>query len=216
MVNGEYYHIYNRSIAGFKIYNNDSDFQRFADLLGYYCFSDPPIKYSEYKRLNSESQKNMVFSLSTNDKLVSFVCFCIMPTHFHILLRQNVEDGITRFIGLIENSYSRYFNLVHKRKGPLWESRFQAVHVATDVQLLHLTRYIHLNPVSAGIINKPEEWKYSSYFEFLNMENPNNLCKFNDLIDMKSKQYQKFVNDRKDYQRQLAIIKSQLLDNYTG
>lgn len=213
---GEYYHIFNRSIAGFKIYNNDSDFRRFIELIRYYRFSDIPTKYSQYKRLNPKSQSDLLVSLTENEKLASIVSYCIMPTHFHLLLKQHTDQGIAQFISVIENSYSRYFNLVHNRKGPLWESRFQSVHITTDEQLLHLTRYIHLNPVSAGIVNKPEEWEHSSYSEYLDPNNLNNICEFNNLIDIDPKQYQKFVNDRKDYQRQLAIIKSQLIDNYTG
>ena len=65
------------------------------------------------------------------------------------------------------NSYTRYFNEKIKRKGPLWEGRFKKVLVNSDEQLLHLTRYVHLNPVSAGIVEKPEDWPCSSYREYI-------------------------------------------------
>lgn len=90
-----------------------------------------------------------------------------MPTHFHLLLKQNVENGIVKFMSKMENSYLKHFNTIYKRKAPPWEGRFTIVHIKTNEQLLHLACYIHLNPSSAGLVKKPEQWKYSSYHEHL-------------------------------------------------
>ena len=70
-------------------------------------------------------------------------------------------------MGDILNSYSRYFNTKQKRKGPLWEGRFENVLIKTDEQLLHLTRYIHLNPVTAYLVDQAKDWQASSYNEYL-------------------------------------------------
>ncbi len=78
-----------------------------------------------------------------------------MPTHIHLILKQLKEDGISAYMSKILNSYTCYFNRRTKRKGPLWESRFKRVEVTSDEQLLHLTRYIHLNPVTAHIVEEP-------------------------------------------------------------
>ena len=93
-----------------------------------------------------------------------------MPTHFHLILRQNIDNGIFNFIGNLTSSYTRYFNLKHKRKGPLWESKFNNIKIENDEQLLHLTRYIHMNPTSAGIVNNQKESKWSSYNEYIRGE----------------------------------------------
>ncbi|NCO44041.1 hypothetical protein GW889_00745 [Candidatus Berkelbacteria bacterium] len=216
LMRNEYYHIFNRSIAGFNIYNKKRDYLRFINLAEYYRFSNPPMNFAEFDRLNTQTQISFLSKRRNNEQLVDIVCYCIMPTHFHFLLRQNVDGGITDYIRLLENSYSRYFNISHSRKGPLWEGRFNGVHVETTEQLLHLTRYIHLNPTSAGLTEKPEEWKYSSYHEYIDNNQNESICKFRDVVNMQVKDYTEFVNDRKHFQRELSIIKSQLIDNYSG
>ncbi len=88
----------------------------------------------------------------------------------------------------------------------MWESRFKRILVEKDEQLLHLTRYLHLNPTSAGLVTKPEFWKYSSYSEYI-YGSDNSLTNHEGLIEIPSKDYKKFTNDHKDYQRRLALIK---------
>lgn len=113
----------------------------------------------------------------------------------------------------MKNSYSHYFNNRHKRKGPLWESKFKNIRVETVEQLLHLTRYIHLNATSAGLVDNPEDWRWSSYNEYLVGEE--NICRFKDIINIDTKDYREFVEDRKDYQKEISRIKALLLENYT-
>lgn len=136
-----------------------------------------------------------------------------MPTHFHLILKQLKENGISRFVNLILKSYSKYFNEMHKRKGPLWEGRFKNVLVKSDEQLLHLTRYIHLNPVSACSVNNPEDWKFSSFREYIDLlEKDRRICEFTNYINMEKSMYEKFVKDRIDYQKKLEMIKHLILE----
>lgn len=211
-INSECYHIFNRSIAKFQIFNNPKNYHRFVDLLNYYRFRDNLLSYSKYL---TTSKANLAQNFS-GETLVDIVAYCIMPTHFHILLKQNTKNGIVDYISKIENGYTKYFNTICKRKGPLWEGRFESVYIKTNDQLLHLTRYIHLNPSSANLVKKPEHWEYSSYNEYLDRENINGICAFDNLIDMTAKEYRKFTDDRIAYQKELSIIKSQLIDNYSG
>ena len=157
-------------------------------------------------------------SISKNKlRLVEIIAYCLMPTHIHLILRQILDKGITKYIGRVLNGYSKYFNAKHKRSGPLWTSRFKSVLISGDVQLLHLSRYIHLNPTSAGLAARPEDWKFSSYGEYVNRLDDNlGICRFDDIMEKNSKEYKKFVEDRKSYQRELSIIKSFLIDNYSG
>lgn len=104
------------------------------------------------------------------------------------------------------DSYTRCFNTRYKRKGPLREGRSKSILVQTEEQLLHLTRYIHLNPTSGALVNEPHEWQYSSYNEFLN-ESTDSICNFSKYLEIIPKSYRTFVEERKDYQRELALIK---------
>ncbi|TSC92367.1 MAG: hypothetical protein CEN91_480 [Candidatus Berkelbacteria bacterium Licking1014_85] len=115
-----YYHILNRSIAKFNIFNNDIEFQRILDTFVYYRQLNPPLRFSWFYE---QSKKKLIDQID-NDNLVDILCYCLMPTHFHLILKQNIDDGISKYMSKVENSYTRYFNIKHKRKGPLWESRF--------------------------------------------------------------------------------------------
>ncbi|KKQ73620.1 MAG: hypothetical protein US94_C0030G0004 [Berkelbacteria bacterium GW2011_GWB1_38_5] len=210
LVNGGVYHVISRSIANYQVFNTDNDYLRMIQLLRFYQRQNPPTKYSQF--LRSDSAQNMGFSqyfkmvLKDYEKLVEIIAYCLMPNHIHLVLKQLQDKGISIFMSNVLNSYTRYFNLLHKRKGPLWESRFKHILVEKDEQLLHLTRYVHLNPSSANLVQKPELWKPSSYLEYIK-PSIDQLTYHEDLFEMDPKNYQKFVNDRKDYQRQLSIIK---------
>lgn len=216
LADGYYYHIFNRSIAGFKIFNNNNDFQKFIDTIRYYQFCNRPYKLSDFDTLSLLLQNKILTESDPNNKLATIISYCLMPTHFHLLLRQDQENGITKFLSDLQNSYSKHFNIKHNRKGPLWESRFRAVRVEDDEQLLHLTRYIHLNPTSANLVTNPQDWEYSSYKEYTDPVEIKGICEFKDVIDISPKNYKKFVDERKKYQQELSIIKAQLIDNYTG
>ena len=114
------------------------------------------------------------------------------------------------------NSFTRYFNISHQRKGPLWESEFKNVIVDTDEQLLHLSRYIHLNPVSAGLVTSPRDWKYSSFGQYISDPAAELNCNLKGVLDINPSDYAKFVNGRAAYQRSLSLIKSLLIENYSG
>ncbi len=214
LVEGEVYHIFNKSIAGFKIFNNDSEFSRMLETIRYYQKERPAIKFSKFLKLaqNSKGLHNKN-TIASGEKLVEIIAFCLMPTHLHLLLKQLKENGISIFISNILNSYTRYFNTKHNRKGPLWEGKFKNVLVVTDEQLLHLSRYIHLNPVTAYLVDRPEEWSASSYGEYLSRVNENEkICKYDALLQIESSTYREFVLDRGLYQRDLAAIKDLLFE----
>ena len=208
---GKIYHIFNKSIAGFKIFNNDSEFSRILDVIRFYQASDRKISFSNFVRTTADNKDSFFNSNQNNIKLVEIIAYCIMPTHFHLILKQLVEDGISVFMNNTENSYARYFNLKHKRKGPLWEGRFKNVPVESDEQLLHLTRYVHLNPVTAYLVNRPQDWGASSYGEYI-LDKDSNICRYSHILNIEPKSYQSFVRDNIAYQRELARIKDLMLD----
>ncbi len=221
IVTGEVYHVFNKSIAEYKIFNNDPEFLRMINVICYYQREKPAIKFSDFirspqakqdhlKRMNSFPPQR--WERGDKEKLVEIVAYCVMPTHLHLTLKQLKENGISIFMGNILNSYAKYFNTKHERKGHLWEGRFKHVLVESDEQLLHLTRYIHLNPTTAYLVDKPEDWLVSSYREYLAGTGNSKICKYDDILDIEPKDYKEFVEDRISYQRELAKIKHLFLD----
>ncbi len=204
LIAGEVYHIFSKSIADFEIFRNKSEYKRMQNLLKYYKLEKPPLRFSVFMETKNKEKLFRKHS-STQRNLIDIIAYSFMPTHIHLVLKQLTRNGISGFMNNILNSYTRYFNIKTKRKGPLWESRFQRLLVETDEQLLHLTRYVHLNPVTAYLVNKPQDWQFSSYGEFLGKEQ--GICNFSTLMKIEPASYKKFINSRIVYQRKLAKIK---------
>jgi len=97
------------------------------------------------------------------------VAYCLMPNHYHFLLRQDGEEAAGLVIQHTFNSYTKAFNKRYQRSGTLFEERYQAIHIDRDEYLLHLCRYIHGNPVKAGLAQAPENWAYSNYLEWIGL-----------------------------------------------
>ncbi len=207
LANGEYYHIFNRSLFGEEIFSSLFQKKLFIKSVKFYLQADPPVKFSVYRR---QTQK---YKIDLSDSFVDIVSFCVMPTHYHFLLMQIKSNGITKFISRICNSYSHFYNLKKLRKGPLFENKFKAVRVRGLEQLLHLSRYIHLNPVTDYLVEKPEKYEFSSYVDYLG-KRLNSFVKpeviLSEFSSMRS--YQDFVMDRKNYQRELGQIKHLILE----
>ncbi len=203
------YHVFTKSIAGFQIFLSNKDYKRMLELLQYYK-SNPILKFSEYKKLKNKIKIHYEKSHKTS-YLVEIIAYCLMPTHLHLILEEIEYPGISEYMRKILDSYTRYFNKKIGRKGPLWEGRIKKVFVESDTQLLHLTRYVHLNPVSAGLVKKPEDWEYSSYKQYIGLEKEK-ICNKEKFLDILEKEYKEFVEDRIDYQRSLEFIKHIILE----
>ena len=206
LTNNEVYHVYTRSIDNYITFRDENDYTRVIETIKYYIYGNVPTSFSKYIKIKNKKFFSLKYELDTNNPVVHIIAYCIMPTHVHLILKQVNDNGISLYMKNVFDSYTRYFNSKYQRKGTLWESKFKSVHVESNEQLLHLTRYIHLNPTTAGIVKEPEEWPYSSYMEYLNKSNEK-ICNYEDCLDMDMNDYKNFVDDRKDYQRELALIK---------
>jgi len=210
---GEIYHVFTKSIAGYEIFTENRDFSRIIETINYYLIKNPPLKFSRFIEESKTSTKFLNIANKGNGQIVKIIAYCIMPTHIHMIVQQIENNGISTFMRKVLNSYSKYFNIKNNRKGPLWENRFQNVLVTRDEQLLHLSRYIHLNPVTAYLVDKPEDWQYSSYSEYLGDPSlKKKICEFEELLEIEPLSYKEFVNTRIDDQRELARMKNLLLD----
>jgi len=139
-----------------------------------------------------------------------------MPNHFHFLLRQETDGGISKFLSQFLNSYTRYFNTKNERVGPLFLEDFKNVLVESEEQFLHLSRYIHLNPFSSSVVSSLENlytYEWSSLSEYIG-GSEDYICDKEMIMNyFKTKEsYKKFVSDRADYQRELKQIENLLID----
>lgn len=181
-------------------------------LLKYYQIVNPALRFSVFVELKNKGKLCQDDNVAKED-LVGVIAYCCMPTHVHLILKQIKKSGISIFMSNVLNSYTRYFNIKMNRRGPLWESRFKSVMVTTDEQLLHLTRYIHLNPTTANLVNEPHDWDFSSYREFLEeVQDEEKVCNYSTSLDIDTEEYKEFVSSRIDIQQELAKIKELCVD----
>src|SRR3989344_593134 len=207
--NGEYYHIFNRGVEKRPTFTNKHEFSRAIDTANFYKFGELQVKYSKFLNLSKDKKIEFLKKLDENNLQIGIVAFCLMGNHFHFLLKQLKDNGIVKFMAKFTNSYTKYFNTKRERVGPLFQGVFKAVHVGYDEQLLHLSRYIHLNPV-LGFIAKVEElesYPWSSYPEYLGKVSSNLVNKAEILTFFKvPSEYEKFVLDQADYAMKLKTI----------
>jgi putative transposase len=217
IVTGEIYHVVNRGNGSIPIFKSGRYYNKFLEIISYYKNSIVSTRLSKFNLLSIEDRQYLLKEMSKNkDFLVDIIAFCLMPNHIHLLLKQIKDNGILKFMRLSSDSYSKYFNVKNERKGSLFEGRFRATRIETNEQLLHVSRYIHLNPYSSYIIKDIKNltsYPYSSLPEYLGHKE-NNICS-KDIISDQFKsieEYKQFLFDQADYQRSLDLIKHQLLE----
>lgn len=216
LASGETYHILNRGVASSPIFTSEREYRRFIELVDYYRFENSNISYSNLKKLQKEAYINYLNNLKDeNNKRIEIYAYCLMPNHFHFLVKQVKERGIKNTFSNIQNGYARYFNIKNKRVGPLFQSRFRAVRIESDDIFLHVSRYIHLNPSTSFLVDPRNlsSYEWSSYPEYLGDKGLvfTNTDKILKMIGGEEK-YQSFVLNQADYQRKLDIIKHLLLE----
>ncbi|MBU3925748.1 transposase, partial [Patescibacteria group bacterium] len=169
---GEFYHLYNRGINKMAIFLNNIDKKRFIKLL-FACNSKKPVVFKNIQGLPLEE-------IERGETIVDIGAYCLMPNHFHLLVREKTENGISMFMEKLFTAYSMYFNKKNERTGRLFEGIFKATHANKDQYLKYLFAYIHLNPVKLidlkwkenSITDKEKakkflkEYAYSSYLDY--------------------------------------------------
>lgn len=218
LVNGHYYHIFNRGNNKQPIFFSVRDYSRLMELIHFYSYAEYKVRYSIFARYSHERKLEFWNERLNSKPRVEIISFCFMPNHFHFLLKQCVDGGITKYMADIQNGFTKYINTKYNRVGALLQGQFKSVLVEDDKQLLHLTRYIHLNPYTSVIIpdsSELEKYKWSSYPEYISDKNVGNSFCEKDIVlsQFKNKQeYKTFVLDRKDYQRKLEEIKHMIFE----
>ena len=174
-----YYHIYNRGVGKALIFFNPGNYE--------YCLRLVKRYYRQYG--------------------AAIIAYCLMPNHYHFLLRQETEQALSKFVNVLFNAYVQAVNRQQGRKGTLFEGRFRHVWVDREEYLAHLCRYIHLNPVRAKLVTRVQDWPYSNYLEWIGLQTEN----LKDEVFIRErfptpKAYQQFVVDNQDEIRSLEFI----------
>ncbi len=204
----EFYHVYSRGNNKSKIFFSDVDRKRFIKLL-FLCNNTKPILFRDVQHL-------ALSRIKRGETLVDIGVYCLMPNHFHLLLHEKVENGISMFMEKLLTAYSMYFNKKQNRTGTLFEGRFQAKHADNDEYLKYLFSYIHLNPVKIidskwkinGISdikktkNYLEKYSFSSYPEYIGQNREEKLILNKEVFPEyfeESKDFEQFVCDWLSY-----------------
>jgi len=151
---GEFYHIYNRGSDKRIIFNDSHDYERFIKLL-YICNSSQVVNLRDLFH-KGETFVN-IFDIGRAKPLVSIGAWCLMPNHFHLLLKEVTENGISKFMQKLTTAYTMYFNKKYTRVGSLLQGVFKSEHITEDRYLKYLFSYIHLNPIK--LISSESKWK---------------------------------------------------------
>lgn len=168
----EYYHIFNRGMQKQPIFESDADRFRFLFLLLTFQ-GEVSIKNitREVKHSVQSRALHIGLELSTEilkNRMVELVHFCLMPNHFHLIVRELEEDGISRYMQRVLTAYTKYFNTRHEKTGHLFQGPYKSVHISDDDQLLYLSSYIHKNPSEIRNWRGREiEYYWSSYQDCL-------------------------------------------------
>ncbi len=157
-----YYHVYNRGVDKRVLFSDQWDFRRFCESL--YLFNDTNYKHKGGRVIQRDIPLagHELFTFD-RDPLVSIVAYCLVPNHFHMLLRQKEPNGISKFLHRVGMGYAKYFNKRYNREGRLFESPFKAKPVDLKEHLQLLPRYIHLNALDGTNIQwragQKTDWK---------------------------------------------------------
>jgi putative transposase len=187
-----YYHVYARGHGRQKIFRDDEDFRVFLNLLKrHLSVEEIADKYGKpYAHLRGQ---------------IELLSYCLMENHFHLLIYQIEKGAMSRLMRGIMTSYSTYFNKKYDSSGALFESRYKASRISRDSYLMHISRYIHLNP---------GDWRaypYSSISAYFGVGQPEWLQQ-NRVIDIFGTLpvYADFLDDSEDYEKSLDVIKFEL------
>lgn len=190
-----YYHVYNRGVNKRTIFKDNADYVVFLGLL------------KRYLGEGTSANRNGVVFPSYKGK-IELLAFCLMPNHFHLLIYQHHKDAMMMFMKSLGVAYSMYFNKKNKRTGPLFGQRYKASRITRNEYLLHISRYIHLNPKNY------QSWEFSSLHYYLGDKQASWMSpeRIMELFDGGTNEYRQFLADYEDYKEATREIKSELAD----
>lgn len=178
---GEWYHCYNRGIDKRQVFESEQDCERFLQAM-YVCNGDGSPGRNDFEHFSHAR----ILSIERGSPIVAIGAYCLMPNHFHILMQEVVENGISRFMHRVGTSYTMYFNLKNQRTGNLFNKPFRSRHVKGEQHFRHVPQYIHLNAAeifdanwkkgtgqSAAVMEKRlKEYRFGSFTDYCGTRRP--------------------------------------------
>lgn len=208
LAENSYYHIFNRGVAKMDIFKDDHDKQSFLLRMKENLF--PEMVPISVRKPSPGGYLRKLLPSGT----FTLLAYCLMPNHFHFLVRQNTNMPISKFMLKVCGSYAKYFNLRHERVGSLFQDQYKAVRIENDAQLLWLSAYVHNNPKVSGLCNNLIDYPWSSYLDYVGSNRGALVDKFFilNMLDNQPQQYQKFVSEAYYKIKQRKDLKDLFLD----
>lgn len=170
----EWYHCYTRTIEKRAAFETREDCERFQQTL-FLCNTERPLRRDDLPAMTHAD----VFALSRGEPLVAVGSYCLMPTHFHLLLHEIREGGISRFMQKVGTAFTMYFNIRRQRVGGLFIKPFRAKHIDDDAYLQRAVQYIHLNPAEMF----ESQWKHGNVNDMEKLEASLRAYRFSSWVD---------------------------------
>jgi putative transposase len=211
---GENYHLINHGVGEEDVFLEKADYVNFINRVNFYRFPSQ-MRFSYYQRLSLEDKELFFNNLLLNNKpLVSILTFSLLPNHFHFIVEEISFGGIKAFMSNLQNSYVRYFNTKYKRRGPLFQSVFFAVHITSDDQLMFLSGYVHSNPYAAFLAKSKDElfgYSWSSLPDYVSQKQSCSFLNKKPIMSFFSsrEEYKDYVQGEADYHRQQGQLKKE-------
>lgn len=163
-VENGYYHVYNRGVEKRTIFEDEQDYKVFLSYIKEILSPPDTNNQKTIFSLRGQSFEAVKAPLKNYSNNIDLIAFCLMPNHYHFLLKQQNKNALEGFMRSLMTRYSMYFNKRHERVGFLFQGRYKAVLVSNDDYLVYLSKYIHKNPLE---FTKDLTGAYSSYSQFL-------------------------------------------------
>ena len=200
IVPGEYYHLLNRGVSKQNIFFDKSDWTRFLFLI---LYLQSPAVFQNIGRPVKEFVKHSVFNIeqdvvleAISRRYVELIAFCIMPNHFHLIVKEEKESGIAQYMQRCLNGYTKYINTRYQKSGHIFQGPYKAVHVGDNRQLLYLSAYIYKNPRElVGWKNRENLYPWSSYQDYIKTNRWGGLLSTDIILSQfkNSDEYQEFI-----------------------
>jgi putative transposase len=203
---GEVYHVYNRGNGKQDIFLDNSDYTFFIARLKEYLFLKP------YESIPSANRKYTYVREPIPEGSFTMLCYCLMPNHFHFVVKQNGDIPVSKLISKLCTGYSIYINKKYEHTGGVFQGCFKSVNVKGDEYLSWLSAYIHQNPKVGDLVKDLEDYEWSSYLDYVGLRN-DELCDKSlilGIFDDNKKEYKKFVSSSYDIIKGKKLMKVDL------
>jgi REP element-mobilizing transposase RayT len=180
-IKGKYYHVYNRGCNKEPIFFTEDNYRYLIK------------KFKQY----------------SHQYEIEIFAYCLMPNHYHLLVKQKSDVSISKFIQVVFNGYSQAINKQENRSGTIFQGKAKGIEVVSEKQIISLLCYIHNNPAKTGLVHQAEDWEFSDYQEWIGMRKRESKNKLLSEYFYDKNSYRKFFIDYKDNKNLEFFLKTE-------